>query len=125
MQIINSVDWVSVLETVPLASITAWPTVRAPWEPITALEFQYTVTRLYPNMRVAVTGVWGFPAVPGTVRQAVLDAVASTLDTSVEYYQEDMSTVSVRLARQAPGVLHQMPLTAEQVARSFRVPGLR
>lgn len=95
VQIINSVDWVSVLETVPLASITAWPTVRAPWEPITSLEFQYTVTRLYPGMRVAVTGVWGFPAVPGSVRQAVLDAVAWALDSDVEYYREDLSATAV------------------------------
>lgn len=90
VQIIDT-DWATVLETVALADITALPTVRELWQPITELEFQTDVTALQHGMRVAVTGTWGFPAVPGDVRQAVLDAVAATMDRDVENYRQDLA----------------------------------
>ena len=88
VQIIDE-DWVTVLETPALVDITLLPTVRQPYEPITALEFQSDVTRLSPGMRVAVTGSWGFPTVPGDVRRAVLRAVAAEYDRTVEHYSLD------------------------------------
>jgi hypothetical protein len=94
VQIIDDVDWTTVLATVPLTSITAHPTVREPWEPVRKLEFRSDVTRLAPGMRVSVSGNWGFPAVPGNVRQAVLDAVAAIYDRNVEHYSQDLGTPS-------------------------------
>lgn len=121
VQIIDSTDWTTVLETVTLSKITAWPTVRKPWEPITHLEFLPTVTALYSGMRLAVTGVWGFPLVPGTVRQAVLDAVAWALDTDVEYYREDLS-----VAAGGPATVQlSLPPAALAVAEDFRSVSLR
>jgi hypothetical protein len=121
VQIIDSTDWTTVLETVALGKITAYPTVRAPWEPITGLEFLPTVTALYSGMRVAVTGTWGFPAVPGTVRRAVLDAVAWALDTDVEYYREDLS-----VAAGGPATVQlSLPPAALAVAEDFRSVSLR
>lgn len=93
VQIIDT-DWTTVLETVDPASITAHPTVRKSWEPITALEFASTVTGLTPGMRVAVTGTFGFPSVPGSIRQACLDAVAWTLDRDVEHYRQDLGQLT-------------------------------
>lgn len=86
-------DWTTVLETVAAADYTLHPTVRAAWEPITEIELHSTVTALQPNMRVRVTGDYGFPAVPGNVRRAVLDAVAETLDRDVEHYRQDVGAV--------------------------------
>jgi hypothetical protein len=39
---------------------------------------------------VRVTGTWGFPAVPGNVRQAVLEAVVAAMDRDVEHYRTDL-----------------------------------
>jgi hypothetical protein len=83
-------DWTTVLETVALADITALPTPRRSGEPITALEFHSDVGSLSVGQRVAVTGTFGFPSVPGDVRQAVLDAVAATMDRDVEHYRQDL-----------------------------------
>ena len=89
VQILDT-DWTTVLETVALTDITAPPITRKSWEPIRQLEFQTDVTALSPGMRVAVTGTWGFPAVPGNVRQAVLDAIAAVMDRDVEHYSTDL-----------------------------------
>jgi hypothetical protein len=93
VQIIDD-DWSTVLETVATSDITAHPTVRQTWEPIRSLEFQTDVTRLAPGMRIAVAGTWGFPAVPGNVRQAVLDAVASIYDRDVTHWRQDLAPVA-------------------------------
>lgn len=87
-------DWTTVLETVAMADITSHPTVRQEWEPIRELEFHSDVTSLSEGMRVAVTGNFGFPAVPGNVRQAVLDAIAATFDRDVEHYRQDLGAPS-------------------------------
>jgi hypothetical protein len=89
VQIIDN-DWTTVLETVNLADITALPTVRQASQPIRELEFQSDVTSLSSGMRVAVLGTWGFPSVPGDVRQAVLDAIAAVMDRDVEHYRQDL-----------------------------------
>ncbi len=91
VNIIDGTNWSTVVEAItPLTKIEAHPLVRAPWEPIRELEFRGDVASLYAGMRVSVTGVWGFPLVPGNVRQAVLDAVAYTLDRDVESYRTDL-----------------------------------
>lgn len=87
-------DWTTVLEAVALGSVTGRPLVRQEWEPIRELEFKDTVTALSVGMRLSVTGTWGFPAVPGNVRQAVLDAVAVILDRDVEHYRLDIGAAS-------------------------------
>lgn len=87
-------DWTTVLEAVAAGDVTAHPLNRQQWEPITELEFQSDVTALGYGMRVSVTGSWGFPSVPGDVRQAVLEAVASVLDRDVEHYRTDLGPVA-------------------------------
>ncbi len=83
-------DWTTVLQTPAPSLVTALPINRQPWEPIRELELRYDVTSLSPGMRLSVTGVWGFPSVPGNVRQAVLDAVAAIMDRDVEHYRTDL-----------------------------------
>ena len=58
--------------------------------PIRWLQFQTSVRSLAVGMQVHVTGNFGFPAVPGTVRQAVLDEVVAVLDRKVESYSTDL-----------------------------------
>lgn len=82
-------DWVTVLDSVA-ADTLAYPLNRKSWEPIRALMFHDTVDSLYPAQLVRVTGNWGFPNVPGNIRQACLDAVAWVLDRDVEHYRQDM-----------------------------------
>jgi hypothetical protein len=84
-------DWTTLLETVSAGNIASLPLVRQPWEPIRELQFQSSVTSLQPGMRVEVTGTWGFPAVPGNVRRAVLDSVAASYDRNVEHYSQDVT----------------------------------
>ena len=89
-------DWTTPLETVAAGDITAHPMNREPWEPIQALELHSDVAALSPGMRLEVTGTWGFPAVPGNIRQAALDAIASVLDRDVESYSTDLAPMQAQ-----------------------------
>ena len=75
--------------TVAAGDYITYPRIRKPWQPITHLQFTTDVIGPYASDVIEVTGVWGFPSVPGTVRQAVLDAVAATYDRQVEHYRTD------------------------------------
>lgn len=84
-------DWTTVLTpTVPLTSVESLPRNRASWEPIRELRLHSSVTDLSPGRTVRVTGTWGFPSVPGSVRQAVLDGIAAIRDRDVEHYRQDI-----------------------------------
>ena len=129
VQIID-MNWTTVLETVAAGDILSLPLNRQPWQPITHLRFQMDVTSLAEGMRVAVTGTWGFPAVPGNIRQATLDAVASVMDRDVEHYRQDLAspvgeeggvTVMVGGGRQR---LLSLPPSAAAVAWSYRPPSV-
>jgi hypothetical protein len=120
-------DWTTVLETVALADITALPSPRRASEPITELEFHSDVTSLASGMRVAVTGAWGFPSVPGDVRQAVLDAVAAVMNRDVEHYRQDLGVAgmegeagTVVYVGRAGGRMLAMPPSATAVAWRYR-----
>ncbi len=92
---ILATDWTTEVATVAAGNIVSEPQVRQSWEPIRRLIFRSgVVPRVTAGQRVEVTGTWGFPAVPGTVRQAVLDAVVAALDRDVEHYREDFSAVT-------------------------------
>lgn len=84
-------DWTTVLETVAASDMTFHREEDEPTGPITDIEFHPDVTSLWPGMRVEVTGSWGFPSVPGNVRQAVLDAVLETMDRDPEHWRQDMA----------------------------------
>lgn len=125
VQIIDT-DWTTVLETVALSKITALPMVRQPWEPIRALQLNTSVTQLSEDMRIAVLGTWGFPSVPGTVRQAVLDSVAAAMDRDVEHYRQDLTTPAqgeggnVVIVGNQTGRLLALPPSAAATAWRFR-----
>lgn len=124
-----SSDWTTVLQTVPSTDYAALPLNRAAWEPIRRLYFNYGlgVPRLRGGYRVRVTGTFGFPAVPGNVRQAVLDAIAATMDRDVEHYRQDLAARSdaaggtILQVTQAPMFL-SMPPGSLAVAWSYRDP---
>jgi hypothetical protein len=84
-------DWSTVVETVAASDYSLQPQVRKAWEPYRRIAFSSDVTPIRSGMRVRVTGTWGFPSVPGSVRQAVLDAVAAVMDRDVEHYRQDLS----------------------------------
>lgn len=86
------VDWATSVGTI--TDYATWPRIREPWEPVTALQFKSTALRPMPGQLVEVTGVWGFPAVPAHLKDAVKDAVAERLDRDVEHYRQDVSPVS-------------------------------
>ena len=79
------------VETAAAADIVSLPRNRPPWEPIRQLRFTSDVGSLRWEYAVSVAGTWGFPAVPGNIRQACLDAVAATLDRDVEHYRQDLA----------------------------------
>lgn len=132
VSLLASSDWATVVEAVtPLAKVESHPLVRAPWEPIRELEFRSDVVTLTPGMRVSVTGTWGFPSVPGNVRQAVLDAVAAIMDRDVEHYRQDMAPAAgaqeggtvVMVGGGAARIL-ALPPSSQAVAWSYRAPCL-
>jgi hypothetical protein len=121
-------DWATVVDTVDPGDYLALPMSREAWEPITRLRFNsYRVASLRGGYRVEVTGTFGFPAVPGNVRQAVLEAVAAALDRDVEHYRTDLgaqtvgegTTVVTDVGR--PYFL-TMPPSALAVARMYAAP---
>jgi hypothetical protein len=125
-------NWSTVLETVSAADYTLHPQVREAWEPIRRIEFNYGngVTYLRRGFKVRVTGTWGFPAVPGNVRQAVLDSVAWVMDRDVEHYRQDLGFSGATATPGAGGTvvmigggrtrLTTLPPTAQAVAWSYR-----
>jgi hypothetical protein len=125
-------NWSTVLETVSAADYTLHPQVREAWEPIRRIEFNYGngVTYLRRGFKVRVTGTWGFPAVPGNVRQAVLDSVAWVMDRDVEHYRQDLGFSGATATPGAGGTvvmigggrsrLLTLPASAQAVAWSYR-----
>jgi hypothetical protein len=110
----------NLIQTPALSDVISLPRVRRTWEPIRTLRFTQNVTRFwsswYPYV-VEVTGTWGFPAVPGNVRQAVLDAVVSTMDRDVEQYKEDLAASGTSFGAAKDDSL---PGAAMDVAVSYR-----
>jgi hypothetical protein len=76
---------------VATADMVLYPRNRKPWQPITQIQFTTDVICPYWTDSIEITGVWGFPSVPGGVRQAVLDAVVATIDRPVESYSQDLA----------------------------------
>jgi hypothetical protein len=110
----------NLIQTPSLSDCISLPRVRRSWEPIRALRFTQNVSRLwagYYPLVIEVTGVWGFPAVPGNLRQAVLDAVVSTLDRDVENYKEDLAA---GVSGGSAGKDDALPGSAMDVALSYR-----
>jgi hypothetical protein len=125
-------DWITLVENVtPLTKVTAHPINRKPWEPIRALELRYDVSSVSAGQRLEVTGNWGFPTVPGNVRQAVLDAVAAVMDRDVEHYRQDLgitgagapgqNTIVIGMGRQR---MLSMPPSSLAVAWAYRDPAV-
>jgi hypothetical protein len=85
----------TVADTVALSNLILLPRVRQSWEPITRIQFPYSIIQPAFLFRaiVRVTANYGFPAIPGTVRQAVLNAIGAIYDSDVEHYRQDLSTV--------------------------------
>jgi hypothetical protein len=86
------------------------------------------------GQRVAVTGSFGFPSVPGDVRQAVLDAVAATMDRDVEHYRADLGTTgsqgqqgeggTVVMIGRTGGRLLSLPPASQAVAWRYRATSI-
>jgi hypothetical protein len=131
VQLMDS-DWTTVLETPALADIAALPSPRGAGDPVTELEFHSDVTSMSTGMRVAVTGSFGFPSVPGDVRQAVLDAVAATMDRDVEHYRSDLGAGqaqqqeggTVVVVGRGGGRLLSLPPAAQAVAWRYRATSI-
>ena len=64
----------SLIQTLEASAWVAEPRVRDDWEPITRLVFPYWTSSpapLYCDTVCVVTGAWGFPMLPDSVRRAV------------------------------------------------------
>lgn len=121
-------DWTTVIDTVDTADYLTLPFNREAWEPITKLRFNHPrVAPLRYGQRIEVTGTFGFPAVPGNVRQAVLEAVTAAVDRDVEHYSQDLGAISagagtnVIVAAGRPSFL-TMPPSSLAVARGYAAP---
>ena len=116
------------IKTLNPSDVTLYPLNREPWEPIRKLEFsRLTSPLLSPGYRVAVTGTWGFPSVPGNIRQAALDAIAAIMDRDVEHYRQDLGSLQGEggnvVVLQSPQQMYiSLPPGAFAVARSYKDP---
>lgn len=117
-------DWSTILETIASSDYTLQPLVRKTWEPVRRIELGRDVRSIRPGMRLRITGNFGFPAVPGNVRQAVLDCVVWALDRDVENYQQDLGapTTGGTVIFASKPVMLPLPPTALAVARSYADP---
>lgn len=125
-------DWVTTLASYTGASqVRALPLNRKPWEPITSLEINSSAGALSRGQVVAVTGNWGFPSVPGTIRQACLDGVAWVMDRDVEHYRQDLGQVQGQDAGAVIMVggggqrILSLPPSVLAAAWAYRLPVLR
>lgn len=87
----------NVIQTPALADVISLPRVRRTYNPIRTLRFTQNVVRLWSGLYpfvIEVTGTWGFPSVPGSVREAVLETIASVMNRDVESYREDLSQLA-------------------------------
>lgn len=115
------------LDVTPLTNIISLPRNRRAWQPIRKLTFRPNVSAPPLGGVIEVTGTWGFPSVPGNVRQAVLDTVASVMDRDVEHYRQDLAPTptaaeggtTIVMAQTAQRVL-TLPPSAWAVAQSYR-----
>lgn len=120
-------DWSSTVATVDVTYVRGLPTVREAWEPIRELEFNQNQIRPGPGMRVDVKGTWGFPSVPGNIRQAALDAIAENMDRDVEHYRQDLGQIetqgagtTVVVSPTQPPMFLSLPPRPLAVARSYK-----
>ena len=115
-------DWSTVAATVTSSYYTLHPTVREAWQPYRYLELHPDTIQLRYGMRIRVTGTWGFPAVPGNIRQAVLDTIAAARDRHVESYAVELSAGENQPAavRTTQTQILALPPRAQAVADSYR-----
>ena len=123
---ILGVDWTTSVGTI--TDYAAWPRIREPWAPITALQWKQSALRPLPGQLIEVTGVWGFPAIPGQLKDAVKDAVAERLDRQVEAYRSDVAPAGagpgqnvIVFGGSKPSFLPANPRSLS-IFRSFREP---
>ena len=122
---ILATDWTTSVGTV--TGYATLPRTRQAWAPVTALEFKQTELHPQPGQMIEVTGVWGFPAIPTHLKDAVKDAVAERLDREVEHYSQDLSPVTAGAGTNVvvfgarPSFLPANPRSLS-VFRSFREP---
>jgi len=85
-------DWTTTVQALTTASLVLAPESRATWEPIRRIHFNARTVN-FPSWgyRIQVDGNFGFPSVPGNVRQAVLDAVANIYDRDVQHWRLDQA----------------------------------
>jgi hypothetical protein len=116
-------DQTTSIKTFASTDLITLPQIRQAWQPIRKIKIKPTsYLYLVPGQWVQVTGTWGFPQVPGNLRQAVLDAVAYTIDRDVEHYREDITA--------APGgggdvtLMLSLPPSALEIASWYSDPWL-
>lgn len=109
-------DWSTTAITFTTADARGLPLIRKPWEPITRLELRQNAGGYFmPGYTINITGNWGFPAVPGNIRQAALDAIAYVVDRDVEHWRQDLAAVSTGEVT----LMLSLPPAAQDAANSY------
>jgi hypothetical protein len=119
-------DWATTVQSLTTASLVLEPESRAAWEPIRRIRFNSrTVNFPFWGYRIQVDGNYGFPSVPGNVRQATLDAIASVYDRDVQHWRLDQApaesgaNTNVLVFPGRPQLL-SLPPSAVAVVREFQ-----
>jgi len=123
VKLISQTDWSTVLYTYSSSEYVLEPESKNASAPYTGIRFRPSTLSPWPGQRVEVTGSYGWPSIPGRVRQAVLEAVADLLDRDVEHYRQDESATNTGDTTAVPSRFYQflpLPPRALSVARSYQ-----
>lgn len=107
------------LTTLTVATdLVAVPRTRAAWEPITRLRWRPNTPGIPAGGAVVVTGRWGFPEIPPTVRQAAVVTV-------VEWAKTALALTSPSPDQFEPGTppARALPMVARNLLAAYRIPG--
>ncbi|MBA3689781.1 MAG: hypothetical protein H0W82_00010 [Actinobacteria bacterium] len=91
-------DGVSVSTVAVATNVVALPLARGPGDPITSLRLRSAVA-LSGSYLLSVTGTWGFPLIPGDVRQACITTVGIWMRRDIQAFTQTFNVSEDRLER--------------------------
>lgn len=103
------------------ANVTGLPRTRKGWQPITRLRFGPSVS-LPVGAEVAVTGNFGFPAVPERLRQAAIEQVSTLMNRDISKFSDTFVDAAGRVVI-PPGELKRSVLDTALAFRKTRRTG--
>jgi hypothetical protein len=112
----------STLSTLTVATdLLLYPRNRRPWEPVERIRLRPSATAPVPGNEVRVRGIWGWPAVPEDIVDAVVDTVRSRL-RQAPIAPDGYDDFGSRPVGPMPSGGWMLPMSAKQTLAPYRRP---